>query len=73
MDALQQGRTGVMFARADEYAAYTGILRAADVVLDIVAHHYRFVGGDADGVEGLLEEGAVGLTQDGGLFAGCGF
>lgn len=62
-----------MLACADEEGAHTSVLRAANVVFDIIADHHGFAGGDADGAQGLFEEGAIGLAQDGGLFARRGF
>src|SRR5579859_4027867 len=73
LDAFQQWRIGVMFAGADEQGAYTRLLRAANVVFDIVAYHHGFAGGDADGAQGLFKEGAVGLAQNGRLLARRGF
>lgn len=37
-----------MFACADEDTTHTGILRPANIVLDIVADHHRFIGSDTN-------------------------
>src|SRR5260370_35687844 len=52
-----------MLARADQHAVQTCSLRSANIVLDIVPNHDRFVRLNADCEQSLLEKGSIGLTK----------